>query len=172
MTITFENNNDVIVYALEKIISFARENQFIFVAQCVWWLASIIGLSQGLIVHIDNLRERENSALTNNGLELVHPERIQQIPLEKVESSTSRDFTEELRLDQVLASAEGVVQDSFRDRTILRQGQVNPLPTTKRQRRKAKKIERRQQGIRKQEAARNQRLRKPQATVVQNFSKE
>jgi hypothetical protein len=47
MTITFENDNDVIIYALEKIISYARRTQQIFVAQCVWWLASIIGLEQG-----------------------------------------------------------------------------------------------------------------------------
>jgi len=28
------------------------------VAQCIWWLPSIVGLEQGLIVHIDNLRKR------------------------------------------------------------------------------------------------------------------
>ena len=27
-------------------------------AQCIWWLPSIVGLEQGLIVHIDNLRKR------------------------------------------------------------------------------------------------------------------
>ena len=55
MAITFENDNDVIVYALEKIISYARNNQYILVAQCVWWLASIIGLQQGLVIYIDTL---------------------------------------------------------------------------------------------------------------------
>jgi len=60
MTITFESDNDIIVYALEKIIAYARRTQQIFVAQCVWWLASIIGLDKGLIVHIDNLQERSN----------------------------------------------------------------------------------------------------------------
>jgi len=57
MTITFENDNDVVLYALEKIIAYARRTQQIFVAQCVWWLASIIGLDKGLVVHINNLRE-------------------------------------------------------------------------------------------------------------------
>jgi len=55
MTITFENDTDIIVYALEKVISYARRTQQIFVAQCVWWLASIIGLEQGLITYVDNL---------------------------------------------------------------------------------------------------------------------
>ena len=60
MTITFESDNDIIVYALEKIIAYARRTQQIFVAQCVWWLASIIGLDKGLIIYIDNLQERSN----------------------------------------------------------------------------------------------------------------
>jgi len=57
MTITFKNGNDGIVYALEKLIAYARSTQQIFAAQCVWWLASIIGLEQGSIAHIDNLRK-------------------------------------------------------------------------------------------------------------------
>jgi len=58
MVITFENENDVIVYALEKIICYARKHQYIFVAQSVWWIASVIGLTDGLVIHIDNLRAR------------------------------------------------------------------------------------------------------------------
>jgi len=58
MTITFENDNDVIVYALEKIICYARDNRYIFIAQSVWWISSVIGLSEGLATHIDNLRVR------------------------------------------------------------------------------------------------------------------
>jgi len=54
MTITFKNDNNVIVYAFEKVISYAKRTQQIFVAQCVWWLASIIGLEPELIVYIDN----------------------------------------------------------------------------------------------------------------------
>jgi hypothetical protein len=63
MTITFENDNDVIIYTLEKIISYARRTQQVFVAHCVWWLASVIGLEQGLIVHIDNLQERGTTSV-------------------------------------------------------------------------------------------------------------
>jgi len=55
---TFENDNNIIVYALEKIISYAGNIQVIFVAQCVWWIASIIGLQSGLIIHIDTLEDR------------------------------------------------------------------------------------------------------------------
>jgi len=58
MTVTFENENDSIIYALEKIICYARDNRYIFVAQSVWWIASVVGLSEGLATHIDNLRIR------------------------------------------------------------------------------------------------------------------
>jgi hypothetical protein len=60
MTITFENNNDIIVYALAIVIAHARRTQQIFMAQCVWWLASIIGLDQGLVSYIDNIQSRRN----------------------------------------------------------------------------------------------------------------
>jgi hypothetical protein len=55
MTITFENESDVIIYSLEKIISFAREEHYFFVANCAWWIASIIGLESDLIIYIDRL---------------------------------------------------------------------------------------------------------------------
>jgi len=63
MTLTFENDNNLIVYALEKIISYARQHQYIIVAQSVWWLASIIGITQGLAIHINNLNRRLGIAL-------------------------------------------------------------------------------------------------------------
>lgn len=50
----------MIVYGLETIISFATNHQYIFVAQRVSWLALIIGLEKGLIIHNDNLRSRED----------------------------------------------------------------------------------------------------------------
>jgi len=59
MTLTFENDNEVIVYALERIIRYARKHQYIFVAQSIWWIASVISLTEGLVTHIDNLRIQE-----------------------------------------------------------------------------------------------------------------
>jgi len=91
MTITFENDNDVIVFALEKIISYARRNRQIFVAQCVWWLASILGLEQGLIVHIENLgtRDRQDIQPIENTERDIRPSReVSAIP---------RDCQEDLR---------------------------------------------------------------------------
>jgi hypothetical protein len=60
MTITFESDKDVVIYTLEKIISYARDHQYIFLAQSVWWISSIIGFQSGLVIHINNLKIRDD----------------------------------------------------------------------------------------------------------------
>jgi len=67
MTVTFENDKDVIMYTLEKIIDYARKNRYIFEAQCMWWIASIIGLTEDLVTHVDNLQIR--SEMTQSSIE-------------------------------------------------------------------------------------------------------
>jgi len=74
MTITFENEKDIIVYALEKSICYARDNRYIFLAQSVWWIASVIGLSEGLSTHIDNLRTRTQVYQSVLGAEQISAE--------------------------------------------------------------------------------------------------
>jgi hypothetical protein len=63
MTISFENDNHVIIYALEKIFFFARDKQYVFLAQRIWWISSLIGLQQGLVDYIDNSKILTNSTL-------------------------------------------------------------------------------------------------------------
>ena len=65
MTITFENDNDVIVYALEKIISFAKENRYLFVANCAWWIAGVIGFYHDLTIYIDKLFKKASEHSRN-----------------------------------------------------------------------------------------------------------
>jgi hypothetical protein len=108
MTITFENDNDVIVYALEKVISYARKTQQIFVAQCVWWLASIIGLEQGLANYIDNIQSRVDVT--------VIPEKVPRV--EKTVSPIPRDNQEEQRQDKILEECEEYLKDSGQLRKI------------------------------------------------------
>jgi len=60
MTITLENDKDVIVYTFEKIISYTQNNQDIFLAQSVWWISLIIDLQQRLVIYIDNLKVQGN----------------------------------------------------------------------------------------------------------------
>jgi hypothetical protein len=48
------------VYTLETIISHARQHQNIILVLCVWWISAILGLQEGLVIHIDDIKEREN----------------------------------------------------------------------------------------------------------------
>jgi hypothetical protein len=115
MSITFENENDVIVYALEKIIAFARNNRYLFVANCVWWIAGVIGLEEGLINHIDNLVAQDR----------IHDHRAV--------SAIPRDIAREVSPGLQFAD---YIPDPLR-RT--RKGRINPIPQTKRQLKKARK---------------------------------
>jgi len=72
MTISFENSNGVIVYAFEQIISFARDNQYIFVTQWIWWMASIIRLQQGFIIYIDTLDKWLNIGIRGSDTSSVY----------------------------------------------------------------------------------------------------
>jgi hypothetical protein len=108
MTVTFENDNDVIIYALEKVISYVRRTQQIFVAQCVWWLASIIGLDTGLVNYIDNIQSRINVTITPEEIPSVG-ETVLPIP---------RDNPEDLRQDNIFKECEEYLKDSRRLREI------------------------------------------------------
>jgi hypothetical protein len=77
------------------------------VAQCVWWLASIIGLERGLTIHIDNLKQRSNirqqaeiplgqkASELGQLFEQVHPNRVSRIVGVRSVSSVPRDLTED-----------------------------------------------------------------------------
>jgi len=118
MTITFESNNDVIVYALKKILSYARNHQYIVIAQCVWWLASSIGLREGLITYIDTLRIQSETGATpiGSGVDIItiHPDRTSQIETTEYKHLHSSDnYTEESSEDSVESSStsENQLQD-------------------------------------------------------------
>jgi hypothetical protein len=129
MTVTLENDNDVIIYALEKVIAYARRTQQIFVAQCVWWLASIIGLEQELAIFIDNIQSRINV--------IVIPEKVPSIG--RTVSPIPRDIQNGTRQDQVLKECEAYLKESRKLRDIVtlkskgttKTGRINPTPISK-----------------------------------------
>jgi hypothetical protein len=92
MTVTFDSDSDIIVYALEKIISFARENQFLFVANCAWWIARIIGLDSGLtifIVYLETRKQIGSNKLSTTPKDIARSESSGQ-ELDKLEDSIRR----------------------------------------------------------------------------------
>jgi hypothetical protein len=135
MTITFENDNDVIVYAFEKIISYARRNRHIFIAQCIWHIASIIGLEQGLVDCIDKLNGRTTDQAELPNTKVSDPEN-QVIPeSQNLEDPKSRGDCQ----DTVLKDCEEFLRDSRRLRDIAAlkakgktpSGRINPTPISK-----------------------------------------
>jgi hypothetical protein len=127
MTITFEHDNDVIIYALEKIISYARDNRYIFLAQSVWWISSIIGLQEGLVIHIDNLRKRDVINKVEIGSDSVvsgvHPDRI--INLLNSEDSydpsedDSESITETKIHNEIIDNCEQFLSESKKEREAI-----------------------------------------------------
>jgi len=134
MTITFENDNDVIVYALEKVISYAKRTQQIFVAQVVWWLASVIGIERGLISYIDTIQSRVETTVNSGRV----PEELA-IAVTKSVSPQPRDIQEETRRDRVLWDCEEFLREPRRSRDIAAlkskgttcSGRINPTPISK-----------------------------------------
>jgi hypothetical protein len=131
MTITFENDSDVIVYGLEKIISFARENRYLFVENCAWWIAGIIGLDKELTIYIDNLYSR----ISNNNQQPAS----QKISTLRKVSPVPRDIARNLSSGK---QSSDYIPDPLR-RT--KKGRINPLPQSKRQLKKARQAEKRKQ---------------------------
>jgi hypothetical protein len=149
----------------------------------VWWLASIIGLETGLVNHIDNLRKREDVLKQarvseerrevpeeDQSFQQVHPDRVAHISVDRSVSAVPRDLTEDQRLDRILEEAEEVVQNSLRDRDAVRRNRVNPLPTTKNQLKKARKVKRLQEAKNKAETLRNQRLQEIRSEIIKHLS--
>ena len=90
-------------------------------AQSVWWIASIIGLTEGLVTYIDNLRIRSEvystPAAQSDIINQIHPDRFKQITVSREISAISKDFTEDKRHDQVIKNCEEFLQDSVLERT-------------------------------------------------------
>jgi hypothetical protein len=132
MTITLENNNNIIIHALEKMIAFARDNNHLFAAQCVWWLASIMGLERELIILTNNLQFRVEVT--------VVPAEVADLS-EKVPKSLNDD-----RQDKELKDSQEFLRDSRRLRELTnlnssrktKEGCVNQLASTKKSLRAAK----------------------------------
>jgi hypothetical protein len=148
MTITFEHDSDVIVYGLEKIISFTRENQYLFVANCVWWIAGIIGLDIGLQLYIDNLESRK-ATIVNRAI-----------------SETPRDIARGVSPNE--PSSDYIPEPLRR----VRRGRINPLPQSKKSLKRARRNIRRKQILEENSLIHTKTIEEIRAKIIQNLSKE
>jgi hypothetical protein len=153
MTITFESDKDVIVYALEKVISYARDHSYIFLAQSVWCISSVIGLQEGLVIHIDNLKARKKVNLVKESLNIteellstpiIHPSRIHQIQRSEdsyIESDTESNSTTETDIhNEFIKNCEIFLEQSQKERkTVGRLTRLDSRIIKKKTDRKAKR---------------------------------
>jgi hypothetical protein len=128
MTLTFENDNNLIVYSLGQIISYARENQYIFLAQSIWWISSIIGLQQGLVIYLDNVEIRSNISKTVIVLDTpdnhhIHPSRhavLQEPSSQYSDSGADSDSTPETDIqNKVDENCEVLLEQSKQERKTI-----------------------------------------------------
>jgi hypothetical protein len=113
MTLTCLHQNDVMVYALEKIVSFAWHNQYTFMAQCTWWLASIAGLEEGLIIPMHNFQE---STKVGTRMDWLWSNTTRDSTKDRLIPSTAKDFTKYRQAGQILDGAETSINDSEQTR--------------------------------------------------------
>jgi hypothetical protein len=72
----------------------------------------------------------------------------------------------------VLDHAERVIEESTRERNAWQPNRVNPLPSTKGQLKRARKVKHLQEARDNEEAGRNQRLEEIRAEAISHLSKE
>jgi len=119
MTKTFKDDRDVIVYALERIICYARDNQYIFIAQSVWWISSVIGLSEELATHIDSLRiQVEKSQLATKEDQLPSEKLSLVIPQEQPSTGTPKGHIHTDRLFQIDRDSESLEAENSQDELV------------------------------------------------------
>jgi hypothetical protein len=137
-------------------VSYARRKQQAFLAQCIWWLASIIGLERGLINHIDNLNSRIESTVIPGeeirvSLEEKAPdEAAASSPQDSPEPTVSREKQENYRKNKILKECEEYLKDSRRLRDLAtskangktKTGRINPSAVIKLALKVTKKIKR------------------------------
>jgi hypothetical protein len=148
MTITFENDADVIVYAFEKIIACARERQYVFVANCVWWIAGVLGLDSGLICFIDNLESRK-AIIDHRAISEVHRDMARGVSPQELISDYIPDLLKRTR-----------------------KGRINLLPQSKKSLKKARKDKRREEADISRNLINTKKLMEIRAQIIQNLSNE
>jgi len=113
--VTFENDNNVIIFPFEKLISYARDNQYIFLAQSIWWISSIIGLQEGLIRQINN-QQKQCKVSSEKKREVSATSRdIQEEQCVLWSSNSNREDPEDLnsrRQGQILRECEEILRNS------------------------------------------------------------
>jgi len=122
MSITFKNEADIIFWTLAKLLVTFQERQYLFAAQCIWWIGAFVQLDPALRFLIDN-RELPSAWLNDD--------QTRADVIEREISSTLRDIQRRSLSEEREAPAEIQYWTDPLRRT--RKWRIVPLPTTRNQ---------------------------------------
>jgi len=156
MTLSFENESDVLIFAFERLINYARINQYLFVANCVLWIVNVMGLDEALRNYIDTLEL--NNRIQVRGISTTPRDIARSV---SPANNTTRNYlpnpltrTQIDRIDPLPQTIRQLKSKSVSPANITtrnyipdplrrtRAGKINPLPQTKKQLKKARKEKR------------------------------
>lgn len=134
MTITLNNEADILLWTFIKLIATFRGKQYLFAAQRVWWISTLRGLYSALVNFIDNQRlpcEAESGGIRQPTIASTNIQRLD-------DTGSIASHSEDLRLDQVLEQANVRFGKSVADRDPYvtnpvrqtRDGRLNSSPST------------------------------------------
>jgi len=143
VSITFQNEADIILWTLAMLLVTFEEQQYLFAAQCIWWIAALVQLDPALKYLINHRKFPSDITRVNAERESIRPS------IERGISSTPRDIQRYSKLNKNTELVENQYQADPLQRT--RKGRVNPLPKTKKklraERNQQLRVMKRRQGI-------------------------
>jgi len=94
MSITFAREADILLWAFAKLLVTFQECQYLFAAQCIWWIAALVQLDAALRYLINNQK-------FPSGLRSDKEERSPiSLLIEREVSSTPRDIQRQSEIDE------------------------------------------------------------------------
>jgi len=142
MSITFENEANIILWSLAKLLVTFEERQYHFAAQCIWWIAALVQLDPALRYFIDH-RELPSKVM---GVD------AETQSTEMLISPTPRDLQRHSETDEYAVPERSQYQADPLRHTW--KGRSNSLPQTKKQLKAGRKRQSRNQQ-RKKELVKN-----------------
>lgn len=94
MSITFRSEADIILWTFAKLLITFKERQYLFAAQCIWWIAALVQLDPALTYLIDHQKFPSD---IESGKEV---RASVQVSFEREISATPRDIQRQSETDE------------------------------------------------------------------------
>jgi len=151
MSITFNCEADVILWAFAKLLSIFAERQYTFALHCIWWLASLVQLDIALLYLIEYHQfPSENRETSNNKID----RQISPIPRDLQNDSRGKSISNHDTEDQLC-----IDQTIIKSRNTWQPKRINNQIKSKKQEKRTQRLKRIQTIKKSEEAKRVQERR-------------